>query len=567
MKNWVSRIAGKLVTSLGGIPTFCEDPDDLLELPDVREAIRRAGMEVQDLDTRNMELLTGTRDDLKPIFPVTEPGVVRALIETRLRDYRWVSIGIGDVFPRFALEIVRNIPVSLWEGMCSLHDTVSETLDSRKTATLISRVLYGIDPIHLSTVDGALSLLSRVALSKDGLPTVIAGVLCSYLEQIRFEPGILTDPSSARATLSDIAANRPTSSDDALEATRILVREATKRSSRSSRRAEPVSEYLSPTASEVDCTHYGLDYCRLLLYGHLSDADHVQANRAFLTWLVRNYALVLSSSSQEVLRIASISDQIDSEVGGGKAAVFMVDGLGFPAWLGLEAGWLTSGVIARSKVRIGFAALPTTTEFSRRSFFEGRVTSSLRPAKHTERLERMAWSRRYGESGTCLAAKEESGVLDSFALGRTRVCVIDTGWDEYCHGINPASETLEEACSRWAGKQRLEIMMSEALQHGYRVFVTSDHGEALCEGIGRIAAGELAEKGSKRIRVFENDALCRRFVTDKTHMFRPPGFYLDRWPLFTSDFGCFDEVGSTSFCHGGLSLEEVLIPIVEVFQR
>ncbi|MGE5580735.1 MAG: hypothetical protein ACM3WU_11960 [Bacillota bacterium] len=562
MKKWVSAILQELDTPITGIPTFCEDPDDLLELADIREAIRSVGMSVQDLDLENIRLLKEIPDGEKPIFPVIDPVATRALVDSRLCDYRWVSIGISDVFPRFSTKVIRGIPISLWEELFSLHSRVPDNLDSQETAILISRSLYGIDPIYLRHADGVMGLLSRLAISNEGLPREIAQILCSYLERIILVPEVLTDPSSARAALLRTADDWPAACS---EPVRILIREATKLGRRESLREEPLSGYLGPEASEVDCARYGLEYCRILLRGRLSGTDHLEANKAFQAWLIRNYALILSSSSQEVLRIAGVLDRVDWDVGDSKAVIFMMDGLGLPAWLAVQEDLEAKGIVSQCIVKIGFAAIPTTTWFSRRLFFEGRVPSDYRVERHTERLERLAWSRRYGDSSACVTSKEESAVLESFALARRRVCIVDTTWDEYCHGVNPETETFREACSRWPGKPRFEMMISEAFKHGYRVFITADHGEALCEGTGRIHVGELAEKGSKRVRIFENDAVCRRFVSDRAYSFRPPGFPPDRWPLFAQDFGSFDEMGSKSYCHGGLSIEEVLIPVAEVF--
>jgi hypothetical protein len=65
--------------------------------------------------------------------------------------------------------------------------------------------------------------------------------------------------------------------------------------------------------------------------------------------------------------------------------------------------------------------------------------------------------------------------------------------------------------------------------------------------------------------IFSDHALCRSFENEWSRAFRPAGLPADVFPLFARDQASFDLQNVQTVSHGGLSLDEVLIPVAEVF--
>jgi hypothetical protein len=165
MTRWVNELVAPLVPSFGGIVTFCEDPDGLLEHPEVREALRTQGMTLGDWDGSADALAYWTHlaEDQKPLLVV---GIAkRHIADTFLHDFRWETVSVGGLMPRFYAEVVKSIPTVLWDRLLTLHDQERYKRPPQETAVLIGRALYGADPEYLRHGDGWAALLLRIALT------------------------------------------------------------------------------------------------------------------------------------------------------------------------------------------------------------------------------------------------------------------------------------------------------------------------------------------------------------------------------------------------------------------
>lgn len=103
------------------------------------------------------------------------------------------------------------------------------------------------------------------------------------------------------------------------------------------------------------------------------------------------------------------------------------------------------------------------------------------------------------------------------------------------------------------------------LERHYRVYVTSDHGNIAGEGIGLTPPKALIESYAKRVAVFDQEKFAQEYA-EAHHMrdFRtkalPPGIH----PVYPPGNQLFAPLGGTQISHGGLTLEELVVPFVEV---
>ena len=96
--RWAEAVAQRLAPAFGGFPTFCFDPDDLLEEPAVREALALRGVTLAEWTGERQALChwAAVSDDDKPLIKVA-PGAHPHLIDETLPDAMRLDIGISYI--------------------------------------------------------------------------------------------------------------------------------------------------------------------------------------------------------------------------------------------------------------------------------------------------------------------------------------------------------------------------------------------------------------------------------------------------------------------------------------
>jgi len=570
--KWVTAIVENLRPRFGGLPTFCEDPDHLLDLSPVRESLRAAGMTIADWDGSPIALLPLKQlpDHEMPLLVVSD-AAQRHIVASCLSDYRWEVVSVGDLMPKFAQEVVKAIPTTRWDDLMALHEDARLPRSAHETAILIGRACYGVDPQFLRQEGAWLRLLTHIAVADDPLPLPIARALLDTVKPPWAEaaqPETLAETTSTRAALAAILDAAPLVYERASRTEQLLLSDL-----------RPAYVPVSPSPSPPDllclweqCGHnpqevlrFAQVYAHAIAQGGLPDALRQEVNGRFHAWLKQQYGLLLSTPNPAVLRLPTLIDTLHRQYAGERLALFVVDALGLSAWERVQARWQADGIISQVETRAAFAVLPTITSLSRRALFEGKPPSQFSSDAHSPRLERKLWTSRFPGDGDYFSVDETIGFADSLARGRSRLCVVDVSWDKRGHSIDPRTDAISDAANVWAGRTPLRGMIKEALAAGYRVVLTADHGQVECVGKGRLNVGVLSEERSKRVMLFNDKTVRTNAMTDWTDNFTPAGLPPTLFPLFAADFHSFDLVGAATVSHGGLTLDEVIVPVAEVW--
>jgi hypothetical protein len=567
--SWVRLIVNQLRSDLGGIVTFVEDPDGLLEGAEVREALRRADVSLATWDETSGGLaeFSNMPPTEKAVVPVPD-GAGRHLVESSLTNARWERLSLGSLFSKFAVEVVRALPVSQWDALLLLHEAQTRPLGERDTALLVSRALYGADSLYLRYGPGWPALLHHIADSGQALPLPLAEALAqdapTWLEGPEAQEA-LTSPAAARTTLEQLAATRP----ELVAAAGISMESEPAEPSAPSGPSAPRRRLRLPgelpiTTAAADVLRWAEEYTETIARDRLSEQDRLSHNQAFLAWLQTNYGTLLTTLNRKVVCPHRVLDWVEDMAGDVPWLLLVCDGLSMAAWRAVAESWQQTGCVGEIKEQTAFALLPTLTILSRRAIFEGRPPSQFRQGEHTPRLERRLWQDRYAGAGDLFGTTESLGLQDALSLRKARLCLVDVEWDHLAHKAAPQYQSVDQLARMWATQTPLCACIQQATGAGYRVFLTADHGQVGCTGRGRLAEGELAEERTKRVRRFADAGLRDRYSEDDTMSWSPPGLPPCFHPLFATGFGAFERVGARSFSHGGLSIEEVVVPLVEV---
>ena len=272
----------------------------------------------------------------------------------------------------------------------------------------------------------------------------------------------------------------------------------------------------------------------------------------------------MTSHITDVLKLHKLVKQLHEEAADSPLLFVVVDALGVESWFAIQEIWRERIGFSSSTVRGAFAILPTMTTLSRRAIFEGKMPSQFGEGEHSQDLERRAWKQRFGDDGGYFTPADTVKLDHAFARQTRRIAIVDTSWDSMGHSIYPQADSVVSAAKRWAKASPLGEILKSALDHGYKVVISADHGQIACTGAGRPSLGSLPEQRLKRAIVFENDALLQSYASYGIADFQPYGMPDDGKVLFAKDLESFDLPGVQGVSHGGAAIEEVIVPVIEV---
>jgi len=556
---WAQLVAKHLKPSFGGFATFCYDPDDLLENPNVREQMNAHKLVIEEWSGARDELFRwiAVADDATPIVKVAS-GAPRHFIDEILPDAVVIDIGVSMIFPRLDADVVRAVPNDQWDVLVRLQDRERPMRTRRETALMVARAVYGVDPVFVRE-HGWNKAIREIATSGTAIPPLIA---CELASEINDDPTgelvtALQDLAVARHLLK--SRGKPTTNVTDSAINRRVAREHRTTAYQESSILLGWQNDLTPT----DVQRLSFDYAALVADG-LPEKTRRACNERFQAWIERTYDQIHSSQNQEVLRIQQIVDVVDSRVGSGRAILLVVDALGLEAWIGLKGEWLGRGVFKSAVEASAFAILPTLTSLSRRALFERRIPPNFDPAEeHSQALERKLWHQRFPE-GKYFEVGEIQAIKDAIYQGCQRLAVVDVSWDRRGHALDPEMDSLSHQAAVWGGKQQPAGIVSEALANGYRVFVTADHGQVDGVGIGRPNVGIVPEERSKRVIMFASGTPVDAYAQYGETRYQPITLPRGRSAVFAPYGDSFGDRGTSAFSHGGMTIEEVMIPFVEL---
>lgn len=139
--------------------------------------------------------------------------------------------------------------------------------------------------------------------------------------------------------------------------------------------------------------------------------------------------------------------------------------------------------------------------------------------------------------------------------------------DDLIHGSEVlGSKGLHIDIKTWLENGLLAKTISELYENGFNVFITADHGNTYAKGIEVIREGSLAEDKGQRARVYPNGILrdASKKNTDNCIEWNSSTLPEDYKPLLANYGKAFIDQISPIMTHEGASLEEVLIPFIEV---
>jgi hypothetical protein len=252
---------------------------------------------------------------------------------------------------------------------------------------------------------------------------------------------------------------------------------------------------------------------------------------------------------------------------GSKKAIICFDGMGFQEWYCLRDFLIENGIHKFTEHAI-YALLPTLTSFSRRALYCGiRSVSDLAGEQSGfKRHTALNWELGRGRSSAVFLnslAKWRPEYLEHDYLG-----IIVGIIDEIAHSqvlVNEDKTLMQQSVISILPSTGIEKTLIELLSNGYSIYITSDHGSVWCGGNGYLADKYLVDDRAKRALLYPNGLLAQEFANNNdVVIFKDKETLGESVVIFPRSHEMFARKGALAITHGGIHIEEVVIPFVEV---
>ena len=349
-----------------------------------------------------------------------------------------------------------------------------------------------------------------------------------------------------------------------------------------------------PTAEArySDWTAFALKWAELSSLVHCGNSTEYQTrlreigdalNATFAAWLADHYSSLINLPPTNPAMLHHVPRRLARDIedsGSSRAALIVVDGLALDQWVTIRQLLQKQDANLVMRESATFAWIPTLTSVSRQSIFSGKpplyFPSSINSTNSEEKLWKQFWEG-HGLSRLDVAYQrglgdgDAAGVLDSaIHPGKTKVVglVVDKV-DKIMHGMQLGSAGMHNQIKQWCHAGFLSAMVGQLLDYGYEVWLTADHGNIQCDGKGRPSEGVIAETRGERVRVYPTPELRAQVAGafPFAHEWQPVGLPADYFPLVAGGRDAFVNPGDAIVGHGGVAIEEVIVPLVKFERR
>lgn len=544
--TWNEWVVRELTPAFGGFASFVLDPDELLEDPVVRDGLAAVGVQVHHWNGTRQDLVrwAHVQESERPLVVISAIQPIHLISEV-VSGAVQIDISVSKVFRKIHPDIVSVVPRIHWNKIFQLQNAERPFRSPQESAIAISRAVYGIDPLY-AYCNGWDDALSSIAASNEPLPYEVAAIIAP-----KDNPDLVT-------ALSDLVVARKVS-----RKTRSKAKQQQNLSLSPDRELAPserliIDQLADGNLSAASILKIGLSYGRLCAHG-LSVIDRERANAGFLQWMQNNYDHALTSMNPDVLTLHKlVSSYVKPRE---KVMLVIIDGMGVEAWATIQEVFEGSRGLRVISEKAAFSVVPTITAWARRSIFEQVLPPQFSHHEHSQALERQLWESNV-KAGLYCPVQERGRITDGLFQGKA-IAVIDVSWDDRGHTIDGENEKIYEAAEIWATRCPIADVIREAIDLGYRVIVTSDHGQTVGRGIGLPNMGSAIEARSKRCLLFSDRSSLNVVRDHGIADFRPMSVGSKANILFAPYGASFHNGDSKQVSHGGLSIEEVIVPVVE----
>ncbi len=307
-----------------------------------------------------------------------------------------------------------------------------------------------------------------------------------------------------------------------------------------------------------------------------------QVDAGFAGWLFKRYAGLVNLPPVPPVMLHHLPRFLARQMGedrNSKIALIVVDGLAMDQWLVVRDALASRQPGFRFREQAVFAWIPSLTSVSRQATFAGKAPIFFPNSIQTTDKEPALWAQFWADQGLMpnevvyLKGLGDGGletVSEALSHPKARVAglVVDKV-DKIMHGMEMGTAGMHNQVCQWAKQPYLNTLLDLLLDRGFRVYLTSDHGNVEAEGCGRPSEGAVADLRGERVRIYP-DAALRGKVKERFPAaleWGTVGLPEDYLALLAPARQAFVQEKQRTVSHGGVSVEELIVPLIQIDRR
>ena len=211
-----------------------------------------------------------------------------------------------------------------------------------------------------------------------------------------------------------------------------------------------------------------------------------------------------------------------------------------------------------------FAIIPTTTPISRQSLLSGKYPRELdKPFSLSgEEKEFISAGEKLGYSSNQIEYLR--GYEPNFGSLSKLIAIVINEVDDIAHGQRQGRTGMYNDMNVLGKEGKLQRLIKDLARSGFEVYITSDHGNTPCVGVGGFRSGVEIQSKSMRMAVLKDFADKHELIDQYATEY--PGHYLDKsYTYYVCEPGVsYDSKGEKVMTHGGMTIDEVIVPFVRI---
>ncbi|MDO4225216.1 MAG: PglZ domain-containing protein, partial [Bergeyella zoohelcum] len=336
-------------------------------------------------------------------------------------------------------------------------------------------------------------------------------------------------------------------------------------------------------------------------FAELLQSQKEEANIQFAKFIENNYEDWLHSSDKPMMSHTLFKEKIKPEVENGKTLLLVIDNLRYDQWKVVEP--LFTRFYNKVSEDYYYSILPTATQYARNSLFAGLLPSEIEkrfPDKWfndneegnknefekdflEDQMRRLGMKEKSVKYLKILNADYERKVLEDFHQYKQKdlVAVVYNFIDILSHAKVDNSivdqlirddKTFRSLTYNWFENSSLIKLIRTAAENGFKLVITTDHGMIYVKKPSKIigdreTSTNIRYKTGKSLTFEKSDVWA---VDTPEKLFLPKGNLSSKYVFaknnfflaYPKNYNHFVNYYKDTYQHGGISLEECIIPIV-----
>ncbi len=246
-----------------------------------------------------------------------------------------------------------------------------------------------------------------------------------------------------------------------------------------------------------------------------------------------------------------------------KLALICFDGMSFKEWPVIKE-YLQDKLSISFSEEFSISMIPTVTKLSRRAIFSGKPPVEDDGVGNEERAFKRAISKKTTINEEEIFFKRENNPEYNEFLGYKAVGLIYNFVDDLSHAAQNQKMLLNNITDN-LNNFELDKIIGNLLQDGFKIYFSSDHGNLYAKGNKYNPRKSLVEERAARAVVYETENLANNEEFNDKIVLKFPNIIGENYIVTMTNRKKFSN-REAGFTHGGINIEEVFIPFIEVIE-